>query len=201
MMEYKGYIGKVEFDAEAEIFRGEVLHMRDMVTFQGTSVEELRQAFVHSLDNYLEHCEKKGVTPEKPLSGNLMVRLEPALHREISTAAARLGVSINRWIADALQQALGRLGEMTTVVGRTDESDAESFNLYMAEDGLHQVWGILHGPSGDPSTTTTSLIPGEDGPSEFAAVVTEKYASAELRPSGRPTNRYYARGKGPHNVS
>ena len=201
MIEYKGYVGKVEFDAEAEIFRGEVLHMRDVVTFQGTSVEELRQAFFDSVDDYLESCKKKGVTPERPLSGNLMVRLEPALHRDISTAAARLGVSINRWIADMLQQAVGRLGEMTTVVTHKDESYAESFDLDMAEDGLDQVWGILHGPSGVPSTTTTSLMPGEEGPSEFAAVIAEKYISAEVKPYGRPTNRYYARGKGPQNVS
>ena len=38
VMEYKGYVGKVEFDDDAEIFHGEVLDTRDVITFQGKSV-------------------------------------------------------------------------------------------------------------------------------------------------------------------
>ena len=45
MMEYKGYFAKVEFDDEASIFYGEVINLRDVITFQGQAVDELRQAF------------------------------------------------------------------------------------------------------------------------------------------------------------
>ena len=55
-MEYKGYVGKVEFDDDAEIFHGEVLDTRDVITFQGKSVGELRQAFRDSIDDYLAFC-------------------------------------------------------------------------------------------------------------------------------------------------
>lgn len=56
MMTYKGYIAMVEYDDAAGIFHGEVVNLRDVITFQGTSVEELRQAFVDSVDDYLEFC-------------------------------------------------------------------------------------------------------------------------------------------------
>ena len=56
MMEYKGYIGKVEFDDEAEIFHGEVINTRDVITFQGTTVAEIKQAFHDSVEDYLDFC-------------------------------------------------------------------------------------------------------------------------------------------------
>ncbi len=56
MMEYKGYLGKVEFDDEAGVFHGEVSNTRDVITFQGKSVAELKQAFHDSVDDYLAFC-------------------------------------------------------------------------------------------------------------------------------------------------
>ncbi len=58
MLQYKGYTGHVEFDDEAGLFHGEVIDLRDVVTFQGTSVEELEQAFRGSVDDYLKFCEE-----------------------------------------------------------------------------------------------------------------------------------------------
>jgi len=59
MLKYKEYQGKVEFDEEADLFHGEVLDLRDVVTFQGKSVDELNQAFINSIDDYLEFCEER----------------------------------------------------------------------------------------------------------------------------------------------
>ena len=56
MMEYKGYIGKVDYDDEAGIFHGEVVNLRDVITFAGESVPELRRAFQESVDDYLAFC-------------------------------------------------------------------------------------------------------------------------------------------------
>jgi predicted HicB family RNase H-like nuclease len=44
-MEYKGYFGKVEFDEAANVFHGEIINLRDVITFEGQTVEELKQAF------------------------------------------------------------------------------------------------------------------------------------------------------------
>ena len=68
MMEYKGYFGKVVFDDEANIFHGEVINLRDVVTFQGKTVEELRKAFHESVDDYLDFCAVREEEPEKPYS-------------------------------------------------------------------------------------------------------------------------------------
>ena len=102
MLKYKGYSGKVEFDEEANIFHGEVLDTRDVITFQGTSVKEIRIAFQDSIDDYLEFCEERGERPDKPFSGKLMIRMSPLLHHRIYVKAKTKGKSINQWIADTL---------------------------------------------------------------------------------------------------
>jgi predicted HicB family RNase H-like nuclease len=66
-MKYKGYIGHVEYDGEAKIFHGEVVGLRDSITFQGESVEELEQAFKDSIDDYLAWCKERGDKPEETL--------------------------------------------------------------------------------------------------------------------------------------
>jgi predicted HicB family RNase H-like nuclease len=60
---YKGYQSRVELDEEAGVLHGEVIHTRDVITFQGTSVEELKQAFEDSVDDYLEFCASRGEDP------------------------------------------------------------------------------------------------------------------------------------------
>lgn len=67
MMEYKNYIGKVEFDDEAGIFHGDVINTRDVITFQGESVAEVEKAFRDSVDHYLALCQQRGEMPDKPV--------------------------------------------------------------------------------------------------------------------------------------
>lgn len=103
MMEYKGYIGRVELDDEAEIFHGEVINTRDVITFQGGSVAELKQAFHESVDDYLEWCAERGEAPEKPYSGKFVVRISPDLHRDLSIEASRQCLSLNALVAKKLE--------------------------------------------------------------------------------------------------
>lgn len=106
-MNYKGYEAIIEFDAGAGIFHGELVGLRDVVTFEGRSVEELQTALADSVEDYLEFCGSRGEAPERPFSGRFVVRTEPDLHRAAAVAAKREGVSLNKWVAKALQQALG----------------------------------------------------------------------------------------------
>lgn len=108
MMEYKGYIARVEFDDEAGIFHGEVINLRDVITFQGTCVDELRQAFIDSVEDYLAFCAERGEEPDKPYSGKLVLRMNPELHRQIALEANRNDLSINQWINQSLQQVVGK---------------------------------------------------------------------------------------------
>ena len=73
-----------------------------MITFQGRTVEEVKQAFRDSVDDYLEFCAKRGEQPEKPFTGKLMVRLPRELHRKVYVAAKQAGTSLNAWITQAL---------------------------------------------------------------------------------------------------
>jgi predicted HicB family RNase H-like nuclease len=87
MMEYKGYLGHAEFDDEANIFHGEGINIRDVITFQGKSVDELRQAFEDSVEDYLAFCAERGEEPEQPFSGRFTIRLSPEQHRQVIMAA------------------------------------------------------------------------------------------------------------------
>ncbi|MCB1237014.1 MAG: type II toxin-antitoxin system HicB family antitoxin [Verrucomicrobiae bacterium] len=101
-MTYKGYESVVSFDDEAGLFHGEVVGLRDVVTFQGTSVEELRRAFEESVDDYLDFCASRGEEPDRAYSGKFMLRIAPELHRRLALLSIREGKSLNRWIEDQL---------------------------------------------------------------------------------------------------
>ena len=106
MMEYKGYLGKVEFDDQAGIFHGEIINIRDVITFQGQSVAELTKAFRDSIEDYLQFCEERGESPDKPFSGQFVTRIPPELHRQINIAATLSGKSLNAWVGEQLQNAV-----------------------------------------------------------------------------------------------
>ncbi len=103
MLMYKGYIGHVEFDDEADIFHGEVINTRDVITFQGKTVAEIRKAFRESVDDYLEFCEKRNEEPDKPFSGKFNLRIDPELHRQVYITAKQHKMSLNQWITDAIR--------------------------------------------------------------------------------------------------
>jgi predicted HicB family RNase H-like nuclease len=105
-MNYKGYIGSVSYDDENNILHGEVINTRDVITFQGKSVEELKKAFIDSIEDYLEYCKELDESPEKPFSGNLPLRITEELHREIYLKSKLEGLSINAWITQKLQKEL-----------------------------------------------------------------------------------------------
>lgn len=108
IMTYKGYTGIFDYDQEADIFHGEVKDISDVITFQGRSIDELKQALADSVDYYLDFCASRGKAPEKPFSGRFNLRIDPALHQRITIEAATVGKSLNGWIADALKAAIQR---------------------------------------------------------------------------------------------
>jgi len=111
MMEYKGYFGTVEYDAQAKIFHGDVINTRDIITFQGTTVKEIEQAFKESIEDYIAWCMEEGVEPEKPYSGKFNVRLSPELHRQIAIIAREKKVSLNNFVEKALIDEIALLRE------------------------------------------------------------------------------------------
>ena len=108
VMNYKGYQARVEFDAEDEIFFGRLAGINDIVSFHGDTVAGLKAAFREMVDDYIETCAKIGKSPEKPYSGNLMLRVDPAVHAKAALAAELAGKSLNQWGEEVLAAAAKR---------------------------------------------------------------------------------------------
>lgn len=108
VMTYKGYAARVEFDAEDEIFFGRIAGIRDGVGFHANTVADLKAAFHDAVDDYLDTCAKIGKPPQKPYSGNLMLRIDPAIHAKAAMAAELAGKSLNQWGEEALAEAAER---------------------------------------------------------------------------------------------
>ncbi|MFI3272252.1 MAG: type II toxin-antitoxin system HicB family antitoxin [Pseudomonadota bacterium] len=103
---YKGYHGQFAYDMDADIFHGEVINLADIITFQGRSIDELKQALADSVEDYLAFCLEEGKAPQKPYSGRFNVRIAPDIHSRIVLEASRKGLSLNAWVAQTLSNAV-----------------------------------------------------------------------------------------------
>ena len=105
-MRYRGYAARIAYSEDDGCFVGHVAGIKDVVGFHGESVTELRDAFEEAVDDYLQTCEKLNRSPQKPFSGNLMLRIPPEVHAGIAMAAEVSGKSINQWAAETFADAL-----------------------------------------------------------------------------------------------
>ena len=102
---YKGYVAQMDIDVDANLLYGRVIDLKDMITFQGSTVKEAIQSFHDSVDAYLAFCLEHGESPEKPFSGQIPFRTKPEHHRKILIAARLMQKSINAWMDDVLTSA------------------------------------------------------------------------------------------------
>ncbi len=105
MLEYKGYHASIEFDADDNIFVGEVFGITDSLNFHGSTVEELKTMFEQSIDNYLELCIKVGKSPDKEFKGSFNVRISPELHKKAALAAAEQKITLNQYVMKAIERS------------------------------------------------------------------------------------------------
>ncbi len=101
----QSYAARIEYDERDDIFVGRVLGMRDIISFHARSVPELHEAFRDALEDYLADCAEQGITPEKPASGKVMLRIRPEVHAAASVAARAAGKSLNQWADEVFEQA------------------------------------------------------------------------------------------------
>ena len=106
ILEYKGYIGRVEFSAEDRIFHGSIEFINDLVTFEATSVDDLEKEFKAAVDDYLETCKGLNIAPQKPFKGTFNVRIDPELHREAAFQASKRNLSLNKLVEEAIEHEL-----------------------------------------------------------------------------------------------
>ena len=106
MMEYKGYMGKVEFSAEDGLLYGKVVGIRALISYEGTTVDELISDFHEAVDEYLALCKSEGKEPEHPYKGSFNVRVSPELHRQSAIYAAQHNTTLNSVVETALKELL-----------------------------------------------------------------------------------------------
>ncbi|MGH9439663.1 MAG: type II toxin-antitoxin system HicB family antitoxin [Terriglobia bacterium] len=105
-MLHKGYTARVEYDGRDNIFVGRLLGVRNIISFHGETVKQLRTEFEHAVNGYLTDCKKEGIAPEKPVSGKLLLRVPPEVHGRALVVAQASGKSLNQWATEVLQHAV-----------------------------------------------------------------------------------------------
>lgn len=103
-MTYKGYVGQVTYDDEAKIFHGTVIGLKDIITFEGRTPEEIEQAFKDSVEDYLAFCANLGEKPENTASGKFLLRLDRELHAKLTSEALAHNISLNSYIIEKLKK-------------------------------------------------------------------------------------------------
>lgn len=68
-IQYKGYVGSVEFSEEDGIFFGKVMGIRSLISYEGETTKELLDDFHGAVDDYLENCKAVGKEPEVTFKG------------------------------------------------------------------------------------------------------------------------------------
>lgn len=108
ILQYKGYFASVQFSAMDEVFFGKILGINDLVSFEGTTVKELKDAFEEAVEDYLETCKKLKKEPEKMYKGSFNVRISSELHRQAALVSAGKNMSLNDFVRYAIDLAVSK---------------------------------------------------------------------------------------------
>lgn len=106
LIEYKGYVGSVEFSSEDELFYGKVQGIRPLISYEGSNASELVNDFHNAVDDYIDLCESEGKKPEKAYKGSFNVRVSPELHKKIAIYAMEHNITLNSFIEHSLEKEL-----------------------------------------------------------------------------------------------
>lgn len=108
-MNYKGYYGSVNFDADDLVFYGKLEFINSLISYEGETAKEIDAAFKEAVDDYVETCIARGIEPEKPFKGSLNIRIGRDLHEKAARIAKEIGCSsLNEFIKQALDHEIAR---------------------------------------------------------------------------------------------
>ncbi|MDR2146631.1 MAG: type II toxin-antitoxin system HicB family antitoxin [Tannerella sp.] len=103
---YKDFIGYVQFSADDNVFFGKVEGINDLITFEGETVQELRDAFQYVVDEHIKDCEQENIPIEKSYKGSFNIRLTPDLHRKAAIFAKLRGRTLNAFVRESIEKAI-----------------------------------------------------------------------------------------------
>ena len=105
-LNYKGYLGSVNFSEQDEVFFGKIEGIDGLVNFEGKSVSELTDAFHEAVEDYITYCEETGIPLHKSYNGNLNIRIKPETHSRLAMYAKQKGISLNALISNSLDRVV-----------------------------------------------------------------------------------------------
>jgi predicted HicB family RNase H-like nuclease len=111
VLKYRNFIGSAHFSMEDEVFYGKILGINDLISFEGSSVKELKISFEEAVEDYVYLCEKTGKDPFKSYKGSLNVRIGPDLHKKAAENAAMQSITLNQYIQKAISKEVNEEGE------------------------------------------------------------------------------------------
>lgn len=109
MMIYKGYYGSIMTNLEENILYGKLEFIRDLVSYEGNTPKDLRNAFEEAVDDYLDTCEQTDRTPEKPFKGSFSIRIGEDFHAQAAIAAFEKGISLNEFVKLSIENELRKI--------------------------------------------------------------------------------------------
>lgn len=105
-LNHNGFIGTFNYIEDEDVLFGKIEGITDLVTFEGTSIKEVKIAFIEAVEDYLFLCKEVGKEPLKSFKGSFNVRLTSDLHRKVSMAAVKSNMNLNQFIQTTLQKAI-----------------------------------------------------------------------------------------------
>ena len=105
-IEYKGYLGSVEFSQVDGLFYGNVMGVHSLISYEGETAKELLEDFHGAVDDYLETCVAEGRQPEVAYKGSFNVRISPELHKRLVVYATAHQMSLNSYIEETLKNSV-----------------------------------------------------------------------------------------------
>ena len=107
-LEYRGYVGSIEYSKEDDLLFGKVLGIKGLISFEGTTGRDLENDFKEAIDTYLVDCKDQGIVPEKPFKGSFNVRISAELHQKAALLAMENKISLNNFVAESIRERVSR---------------------------------------------------------------------------------------------
>jgi predicted HicB family RNase H-like nuclease len=105
-LKYQDYTATIHYSSDDEVFFGKVTAINDLITFEGTSVSELKKSFQEAIKDYLETCKELGKSPDKTYKGVFNVRVSSGLHKKVALLASQHQITLNDFVKSALTYAV-----------------------------------------------------------------------------------------------
>ena|SRR5690554_872470 len=109
-LKYKAYIGSIEYSEEDNCLFGKVLGLNKiLISYEGNTIQELKEDFITGVEQYLEGCEESGTEPQKSFTGTFNVRVPAEIHGQAVLKAKDEGITLNAFVRSAIEEKLNAL--------------------------------------------------------------------------------------------